>query len=77
LQVVVRERGPFLFQRPLGDVPVALDFKCGHDIGFYFDGLFLSDGNVAAKADDMVAGLRRLVKAPAERFVVNEAIEPQ
>jgi hypothetical protein len=32
---------------------------------------------MAAKADDMVARMRRLVKAPAEWFVVNEAVEPQ
>jgi hypothetical protein len=28
LEVVIRERGPFLFQPALGDVPVASDFEC-------------------------------------------------
>jgi hypothetical protein len=43
----------------------------------YFDGLFLSGFNVAAKADGIHIRSRCLVKTPAERFVVNEAIEPQ
>src|ERR1019366_9120823 len=32
LQIVIRELGPFLFQLALGDVPVAFDFKCSHNI---------------------------------------------
>jgi hypothetical protein len=31
LQIVIRELGPFLFQLALGNVPVALDFECGHN----------------------------------------------
>jgi hypothetical protein len=38
---------------------------------------FLSGFNVAAKADGLVARSCRLVKAPVERLVVNEAVEPQ
>jgi hypothetical protein len=32
LEIVIRELGPFLFQLALGDVPVAFDFKFGHDV---------------------------------------------
>jgi hypothetical protein len=30
LEVVIRERGPFLFELALGDVPVAFDFEYCH-----------------------------------------------
>ena len=31
LEIVIRERGPFLFQLAFGDVPVAFDFECCHN----------------------------------------------
>ena len=30
LEIVIRERGPFLFEVALDDVPVAFDFECCH-----------------------------------------------
>src|ERR1017187_3416496 len=32
LEIVIRELGPFLFQLAFGDVPVAFDFECSHNI---------------------------------------------
>jgi hypothetical protein len=42
LEIAICELGPFLFQLAFGDVPVAFDFKCGHnslvcDLLFRFD----------------------------------------
>jgi len=34
LEVVIRELGPLLFQLAFGDVPVALDFECCHNVSF-------------------------------------------
>jgi len=31
LEIVIRERGPFLFEFTLGDFPIALHFECGHN----------------------------------------------
>ena len=37
LEVVVRELRPFLLQLAFGDVPVAFDFECVHNVFFVVD----------------------------------------
>jgi hypothetical protein len=32
LEIVIRELGPLLFQLAFGDVPVAFDFECSHNM---------------------------------------------
>src|ERR1039458_8672287 len=34
LEIVIRKRGPLLFQLTFGDVPVAFDFQCIHSTSF-------------------------------------------
>jgi hypothetical protein len=48
LEIVVRERGPFLFQLAFGDVPIAFDFKCGHKFNRYSGRLVWSAAGVTA-----------------------------
>ena len=35
LQVIVREFRPLLFQLALGNVPIAFDFECCHDVSLF------------------------------------------
>src|ERR1039457_6362511 len=46
-EIVIRELGPLLFQLPLGDVPVALNFEFIHNNSFCI--LFLFTASVTAK----------------------------
>jgi hypothetical protein len=56
LQIAIRELGPFLFQLALGDVPVAFDFKCGHNRFCLFDVCFESPPTMTAKGVSAVSG---------------------
>jgi hypothetical protein len=63
-QIIIRQFGPFLFQLALGDVPVALDFKCVHIACWFF--LFQFAANVMAKNCSCPVGSGRANGAPSD-----------
>jgi len=60
LEIVIREFGPFLFQLALGDVPVAFDFKCGHNGSFRFGCLWSFTADMAENVRPLLPGFGRL-----------------
>jgi len=58
LEIVIRELGPFLFQLAFGDVPVAFDFKCCHNVTVCC--LFLSAAHMAANLFPQLAVIQKL-----------------
>jgi hypothetical protein len=58
-EIVVGKRSPFLFQFTFGDVPVAFDFKCGHDT--FFICLCGFAVNVMAKMFPQLADIQMLI----------------